>query len=94
MSFFCYNYSFEDLNKKQLRSHPYIDVWPLQVKYNAEFSNTFMLVLQLACVLHMKQDWKSHTKIRIFVIVESELRVAIGLVYMTQCCCNCNELLG
>lgn len=69
----CVMRHFEDLNKKQLRSHPYIDVWPLQVKYNAEFSNTFMLVLQLACVLHMKQDWKSHTKIRIFVIVENDM---------------------
>jgi len=34
--------------------------------------NTFMLVLQLATILHMVPEWKSHTKLRIFTIVESK----------------------
>jgi len=58
------------MNKKQLRHHPFIDVWPLQVKFEQGFEDTFLLLLQLACVLHMKTDWKSHTKIRIFIIPE------------------------
>ena len=33
--------------------------------------NTFMLVLQLATILHMVPEWKSHTKLRVFMIVES-----------------------
>lgn len=64
--------SFENLNKKQLKYQPYIDVWPLQVKFEEGFDNTFMLLLQLACVLHMKTDWKSHTSIRLFIISEGE----------------------
>ena len=47
-------------------------MWPLQVKFESGFDNTFMLVLQLACVLNMKGDWKSSTKIRIFVVLESK----------------------
>ena len=60
--------SFENLNKRQLRNLPYIDVWPLQVKFEEGFDNTFMLLLQLACVLHMKTDWKSRTTIRLFIV--------------------------
>ncbi len=71
--------SFEGFDKHHLSEAPYIDVWPLRVKYSEGFDNTFMLVLQLACVLHMKQDWKSHTKIRIFVIIESELYYTVIL---------------
>lgn len=65
--------SFENLNKKQLKHQPYIDVWPLQVKFEEGFDNTFMLLLQLACVLHMKTDWKSHTTIRLFIVSEGIL---------------------
>ena len=64
--------SFENFDKRLFEERPYIDVWPLRVRYYKEFDNTFMLVLQLACVLHMKQDWKSNTKIRIFVVIESK----------------------
>ena len=55
-----------------MRHHPFIDVWPLQVKFEQGFGDTFLLLLQLACVLHMKTDWKSNTKIRIFIIPESK----------------------
>jgi len=39
--------------------------------HNTARDNTFMLVLQLATILHMVPEWKSHTKLRIFMIVES-----------------------
>ncbi|XP_064392785.1 solute carrier family 12 member 9-like [Halichondria panicea] len=68
----CIMRHFETLDKKQLKARPYIDVWPHQVTFESGFDNTFMLVLQLACVLNMKGDWKSSTKIRIFVVVEKE----------------------
>ena len=42
---------------------------------NAARDNTFMLVLQLATILHMVPEWKSHTKLRVFMMVESKLSV-------------------
>ena len=51
-----------------------------------------MLVLQLACVLHMKQDWKSHTKIRIFVIIESELKCPSIFYSEQNICVVCHTL--
>ena len=52
---------------------PYIDVWPMCVHFNEEFDNTFTMLLQLACVIHMKDKDKmiSHSRIRIFVVVDS-----------------------
>ena len=67
-----HSFSFDTLDKGQLKAQPFIDVWPHQVTFESGFDNTFMLVLQLACVLHMKGDWKSSTKIRIFIVLESE----------------------
>ncbi len=43
-------------------------MWPLQVKFEEAFDNTFILLLQLACVLHMKTDWKFRTTIRLFIV--------------------------
>ena len=51
---------------------PFVDVWPSCVRFNEEFDNTFTLLLQLACVLHMKGGWKTHWKIRIFIITETD----------------------
>ena len=62
--------SFEYLERES-KSQRYIDVWPLCVWQNETFDTTFLLLLQLACVLHMKQR-KSNTKLRIFIVVESE----------------------
>ena len=59
--------SFEYLEK----TRRYIDVWPLCVWQNETFDTTFLLLLQLACVLHMKQG-KSKAELRIFIVVESK----------------------
>ncbi len=90
-------YSFETLDKKQLKARPYIDVWPHQVTFESGFDNTFMLVLQLACVLNMKGDWKSNTKIRIFVVVESKLLSCplysrLLCVFILPCCLQMSRL--
>ncbi|XP_019848754.1 PREDICTED: solute carrier family 12 member 9-like [Amphimedon queenslandica] len=66
----CILRHFEQFDNKP-KAHPYIDVWPLCVRFNEEFENTFTLMMQLACVLHMKDSWKSSTKIRIFVVTET-----------------------
>lgn len=66
-SFVC---SFEYL-ERECKTRRYIDVWPLCVWQNETFDTTFLLLLQLACVLHMKQG-KSNADLRIFIVVESE----------------------
>lgn len=66
--------SFENYHLPD-KEHPYIDVWPLCVQFNQDFDDTFTLLLQLACVLHMKDKdklHKSYSKVRIFIVVESE----------------------
>ena len=66
-SFVC---SFEYL-ERECKTRRHIDVWPLCVWQNETFDTTFLLLLQLACVLHMKQG-KSNADLRIFIVVESE----------------------
>ena len=62
--------SFEYLERES-KARRNIDVWPLCVWQNETFDTTFLLLLQLACVLHMKQG-KANTSLRIFIVVESE----------------------
>lgn len=50
--------------------------------------NTFMLVLQLATILHMVPEWKSHTKLRIFTIVESKFLSIFSCVKHAACMHN------
>ena len=60
-------------------------MWPLCVRFNEEFDDTFTLLLQLACIIHMKGDWTRHT-IRIFVVIETDSRI-MSLVVMYYTCC-------
>lgn len=71
-------FSFEQFDST-LKGRPYIDVWPLCVRFNEEFEYTFTLMMQLACVLHMKDSWKSSTKIRIFVITETSSKEGVNI---------------
>ena len=81
--------SFEYL-ERELKLRQYIDVWPLCVWQNDSFDVSFLLLLQLACVLHMKQDWKSRTKLRIFIVVESELK-GVAHVYVSLSLFLCRQ---
>ena len=72
---FCFSFEYLERESKAGRC---IDVWPLCVWQNDTFDTTFLLLLQLACVLHMKQG-KSNVKLRIFIVVESE---CLLLIYM------------
>jgi potassium/chloride transporter 9 len=65
----CILRHFEYLEREG-RARRYIDVWPLCVWQNETFDTTFLLLLQLACVLHMKQG-KSKAELRIFIVVEN-----------------------
>ncbi|CAI7995534.1 Solute carrier family 12 member 9 [Geodia barretti] len=65
----CILRHFEYLERES-KTRRYIDVWPLCVWQNETFDTTFLLLLQLSCVLHMKQG-KSNTDLRIFIVVEN-----------------------
>lgn len=67
----CILRHFEYLERES-KARRHIDVWPLCVWQNETFDMTFLLLLQLACVLHMKQG-KTNTTLRIFIVVESNL---------------------
>ncbi|KAL5477218.1 hypothetical protein EMCRGX_G023982 [Ephydatia muelleri] len=69
----CVTHNFDKYEKSTLKRRPYIDVWPLQVTKDDQFDSTCLLILQLACVLHMKDKWKA-TEIRVFVVVGSNVK--------------------
>lgn len=71
LSYYAMYISFDHDDSSSGKDGRYIDVWPLCVRFNEEFDNTFTLLLQLACIIHMKGDWTKHT-IRIFVVVETD----------------------
>jgi potassium/chloride transporter 9 len=66
----CILRHFENFTPKSagIKHNYYIDVWPLCVRFNEEFDDTFTLMMQLACVLHMKDTWKTSTHVRIYII--------------------------
>ena len=74
--------SFDKYEKSTLKRRPYIDVWPLQVTKDDQFDSTCLLILQLACVLHMKDKWKA-TEIRVFVVVGCKPHPHPKLIYIT-----------
>jgi potassium/chloride transporter 9 len=82
----CILRHFEYLERES-KTRRYIDVWPLCVWQNETFDTTFLLLLQLSCVLHMKQG-KSNTDLRIFIVVEdnegSERKVLEELLKETR----------
>ena len=75
-----YTYFYHSFDNFDIHSthRPFVDVWPSCVRFNEEFDNTFTLLLQLACVLHMKGGWKTHWKIRIFLIIETDSKQECG----------------
>ena len=69
----CVMRHFETFDKSVLKARPFIDVWPLNITRNGELDNTCLLMLQLACILHMKNKWKA-TSIRVFLIDANNVR--------------------
>ncbi|RMX53501.1 hypothetical protein pdam_00017334 [Pocillopora damicornis] len=70
----CIARNFAQLDKNALGREGYIDVWPMNttVKVLGPYDFTFLLTLQLSCVLHMVPFWENRSKLRVMQIVETE----------------------
>lgn len=74
----CLCRHFHQLDKKQLFTSnvsSFIDVWPVnlfQPQTAGFFDNTCLFMLQLACILNMVPKWRSHTTLRVFLLVNAQ----------------------
>ncbi|KAJ7377254.1 hypothetical protein OS493_030065 [Desmophyllum pertusum] len=74
----CIARNFAQLDKNTLGKEGYIDVWPMNTTIVGEglvlgpYDFTFLLILQLSCVLHMVPFWESRSKLRVMQIVETD----------------------
>lgn len=73
----CIARNFAQLDKNTLGKEGYIDVWPMNTTVVGEglvlgpYDFTFLLTLQLSCVLHMVPFWENRSKLRVMQIVET-----------------------
>uniref|UniRef100_A0A158P8J2 Solute carrier family 12 member 9 n=1 Tax=Angiostrongylus cantonensis TaxID=6313 RepID=A0A158P8J2_ANGCA len=53
----------------------FIDVWPVDLQKPVEtglgWDNSSLFLLQLACILSMSSRWRSHSRLRVFICVNS-----------------------
>jgi len=74
----CIARNFAQLDKNTLGKEGYIDVWPMNATEVGEglvlgpYDSTFLLILQLSCILHMVPFWESRTKLRVMQIIETD----------------------
>ncbi|PIC49677.1 hypothetical protein B9Z55_008207 [Caenorhabditis nigoni] len=76
----CVARHFSKLDKEALSrgwngQKRYIDVWPVDLQKPQEtglgWDNSSLFLLQLACILSMSSRWRSYTKLRVFICVNS-----------------------
>ncbi|CAB3404633.1 unnamed protein product [Caenorhabditis bovis] len=76
----CLARHFSKLDKEALQrgwngQKRYIDVWPVDLQKPVEtglgWDNSSLFLLQLACILSMSSRWRSYTKLRVFICVNS-----------------------
>lgn len=74
----CIARNFAQLDKNTLNKEGFIDVWPMNTTVVGEglvlgpYDYTFLLILQLSCVLHMVPFWETRSKLRVMQIVETD----------------------
>ncbi|KAL9981220.1 hypothetical protein ACROYT_G009894 [Oculina patagonica] len=74
----CIARNFAQLDKNTLNKEGYIDVWPMNTTMVGEglvlgpYDFTFLLILQLSCVLHMVPFWETRSKLRVMQIVDTD----------------------
>ncbi|XP_068681220.1 solute carrier family 12 member 9-like isoform X2 [Montipora foliosa] len=74
----CIARNFAALDKNTLGKGGYIDVWPMNATEVGEglilgpYDFTFLLILQLSCILRMVPFWESRTRLRVMQIVETD----------------------
>ncbi|CCD72774.1 Solute carrier family 12 member 9 [Caenorhabditis elegans] len=76
----CVARHFSKLDKEALArgwngQKRYIDVWPVDLQKPQEtglgWDNSSLFLLQLSCILSMSSRWRSYTKLRVFICVNS-----------------------
>lgn len=73
----CIARNFSLLKKTEIRKPAYIDVWPMNansIEHTSEgvCDYTYLLILQLSCILNMVPFWESRTTIRLMSIVNND----------------------
>ncbi|XP_046841565.1 solute carrier family 12 member 9-like isoform X2 [Xenia sp. Carnegie-2017] len=75
----CVARNFVSLDKKMIPKSSYIDVWPMnasEIDQTSETENivdkTYLLMLQLSCILNMVPFWEKRTKIRLISITRDD----------------------
>ncbi|KAJ1349408.1 hypothetical protein KIN20_004970 [Parelaphostrongylus tenuis] len=75
----CVARHFHKLDKEALsqswNQKRFIDVWPVDLQRPVEtglgWDNSSLFLLQLACILSMSSRWRSHSRLRVFICVNS-----------------------
>ncbi|XP_048581848.1 solute carrier family 12 member 9 isoform X2 [Nematostella vectensis] len=71
----CVTRNFENLHKSAITEGSYIDVWPVNASAVKEgmllgpYDFTYLLILQLSCVLHMVPFWEKKTTLRVMTVI-------------------------
>ena len=67
---------FQNLNETDLfqQTAKHIDIWPMDLSTSLQFSTSdqsFLFLLQIACIVHMTDNWKK-LKLRLFHFCQEE----------------------